>query len=50
MIVTTGLFVAGVGSLALIARELCRAPEGYEDEHGFHVVRKRAVSRIMNSR
>jgi len=29
---------SGVGSLALIFRELRRAPEGYEDEHGFHIV------------
>jgi hypothetical protein len=29
---------SGVGSLALIVRELRKAPEGYEDEHGFHIV------------
>jgi hypothetical protein len=39
MIVAAGLLVAGVGSLALIIRELCKAPEGYEDKHGFHTVR-----------
>jgi hypothetical protein len=43
MIVTAGLFFAGVSSLTLIARELRKAPEGYEDEHGFHVVREKAV-------
>ena len=50
MLVTAGLLVAGVGSLALIARELREAPEGYEGEHGFHVVRKRAVDRLSRGR
>ena len=44
MIVAAGLFVTGVGcSLALIIRELRKAPEGYEDEHGFYTVPKDAV-------
>lgn len=44
MIVAACFFVAGVGcSLALIIRELRKAPEGYEDEHGFHTVRNGAV-------
>ena len=38
MLVTAGLLVAGIGSMALILRELRKAPEGYEDEHGFRVV------------
>jgi hypothetical protein len=38
MIVAAGFLLAGAGSLALIARELSKAPEGYEDDHGFHTV------------
>jgi hypothetical protein len=48
MIVAAGLLVVGIGSLALIARALLKAPEGYEDEYGFHIVRKKAVSRVFS--
>ena len=47
MIVAAALLVVGIGSLALIARGLRKAPEGYEDEHGFHIVREKAVSRVF---
>ncbi len=43
MIVAASFLVAAAGSLALIIRELRKAPEGYEDEHGLHTVRKRVV-------
>ena len=33
--------LATVGALGMVARGLKNAPEGYEDEHGFHVVKKR---------
>jgi hypothetical protein len=51
MIVTAGFLVAGVGcSLALIIRELRKALEGYEDEHGFYTVRKGAVKSVFPTR
>jgi hypothetical protein len=44
MIAAAGFFVAGVScSLALIIREMRKAPEGYEHEHGFYTVRKGVV-------
>jgi hypothetical protein len=39
VIFAAGLLVFGISSLALIILELHEAPEGYEDERGFHVVR-----------
>ena len=39
MIIAAGLLLAA-GSLALIMRELRKAPAGYEDEHGFYILRK----------
>ena len=38
MIVAAAFLLAGAGSLALIARELRKAPEGYEHDDGFHTV------------
>ena len=42
MIVTAGILVSGIG-LGLILRELRKAPEGYEDEQGFHIISKAAT-------
>ena len=47
MIVAAALLLAGAGaSLALIARELGKAPEGYEDDHGFHTVHRIRAGRL----
>jgi hypothetical protein len=45
MIVAAAFLLAGAGSLTLIARELRKAPEGYEDDHGFHTVHQDKGSR-----
>ena len=56
MIAAAGLLVAGMGSLALTILELREAPEGYEDERGFHAVRRETMgqgvhgSMIQNTR
>ena len=46
MIVAAALLLAGAGSLALIARELRKAPEGYEDDHGFHTVHQETGGQV----
>jgi hypothetical protein len=43
VIVAAGLLVAGMGSLAVVILALHKAPEAYEDERGFHAVRKVTV-------
>jgi len=45
MIVAAALILAGAGSLALTAWELRKAPEGFEDDHGFHIVHQDRGSR-----
>jgi hypothetical protein len=40
VIAAAGFLVAGMGSLALTILELRKAPEGYEDERGFHAVHR----------
>ena len=43
MFLLIGLAAVGCSSLSLmlIGRSLRKAPEGFEDEHGFHRMRKR---------
>ena len=35
--------VFSTGAIATLVHAVLSAPEGYEDEHGFHVLRRRAV-------
>jgi hypothetical protein len=44
MFLLVGLAAAGCGSLVLIARTLHKAPEAFEDENGFHLIRRRPNS------
>ena len=44
MLLSIGLVAVGCGSLILILHSLHKAPEGFEDEDGFHVVQSRADS------
>lgn len=37
-----GILSAILGALVIIVNRLRNAPEAYEDEHGFHLIRKRA--------
>jgi hypothetical protein len=50
VIVAACLLVAGMGFLALVILELREAPEGYEDEHGFHATRGSMIQNTRRSR
>jgi hypothetical protein len=49
MIVAARRLIAGVGSLALIIRELRKAPEGYEDQLGFHILYCQSIKEWQES-
>lgn len=36
MILAFGIFISAFGAMGLISRQLSKAPEGFEDEDGFH--------------
>lgn len=42
MLVVLGLVAIGFAVVLLICWRACNAPEGYEDEVGFHLIRERA--------
>jgi hypothetical protein len=44
MLLAIGILATTFGTAVIIANSLRNAPEAYEDEHGFHLIRKRASS------
>jgi hypothetical protein len=42
MLPALGILSITFGALVIIVNSLRRAPEAYEDEQGFHLIRKRA--------
>jgi hypothetical protein len=44
MFLAIGILTTTFGAAVIIANSLRNAPEAYEDQHGFHVIRKRASS------
>jgi hypothetical protein len=43
MFLAIGLLATTFGTAVIIANSLRNAPEAYEDQDGFHVIRKRAT-------
>lgn len=41
MLVAITVFAAIIGALLVVVTSLRRAPEAYEDDHGFHILRTR---------
>src|SRR5947207_3116666 len=50
MLFVIGIVATTAGTLAAILRALNRAPEGYEDELGFHIVKRAKGSAILARR
>lgn len=42
MLSALGILSITFGALVIVVNRLRSAPEAYEDEHGFHLIRKRA--------
>jgi hypothetical protein len=46
---TIGVSLAGLGALGFVVYQLRKAPEGYEDERGFHFINRTPGSKVMRS-
>jgi len=47
---TIGLSLAGASALSWVVYHLQKAPEGFEDERGFYVIKRAAGSKVMRAR
>jgi hypothetical protein len=47
---TIGISLAAVGALGFVVYQLRKAPEGYEDERGFHILKRAAGAKVTRSR
>ena len=49
MILALGIFVSAFGSMALLSLQLSKAPQGFEDENGFHFAAKSDENVVQGS-
>jgi hypothetical protein len=47
---TIGLSLAAVSALGFVVYNLQKAPEGFEDEQGFHLIKRAPGSKVVRSR
>ena len=47
---TIGLSLAAVSALGLLVYQLQKAPEGYEDDTGFHFIKRAPGAKVVRSR
>jgi hypothetical protein len=47
--IAIGISLAAIGALGIVLQQLGKAPEGFEDESGFHVVKRAPGSKVVRS-
>jgi hypothetical protein len=45
-----GLSLAAISALGLVTYQLRKAPEGYEDERGFYIIKRATGSKVTRAR
>jgi hypothetical protein len=49
MLIVFGICAATIGGLAVVVASLRKAPEGYEDENGFRIVKRATGAKVTRS-